>query len=153
MIVLERFLPSSNGAKLYDAGTFGMMNANGKILFTLEDEWRDNETSISCVPSGVYPLRRTVYNKHGYSTYEICDVPGRTRILIHPGNTEEHTEGCVLVGTYIGILSVNYDEELHRPRKKLAVLKSRQAFDLFMEAMNGKQEDTIAISWRDDATR
>jgi hypothetical protein len=151
MIILERYLPSRADSKLYDAGTFGLLNVNGMVLFTLEDEWRNNEQNISCIPSGLYPLRRTIYQKHGYPTYEIADVPGRTRILIHPGNTEEHSEGCVLLGSYVGIMQVNYDEETHGPRKKLAVLKSRQAFDMFMHAMNGKQEDTIVIRWRDDA--
>jgi hypothetical protein len=29
---------------------------------------------------------------------KLIDVPGRSGILIHPGNVEANTEGCILVG-------------------------------------------------------
>lgn len=31
----------------------------------------------------------------------LCDVPGRTAIMIHPGNTAADSRGCILVGTLV----------------------------------------------------
>ena len=80
------------------------------FAFGLEDEHRDvkvdGETRI---PSGIYNLTlRTVGGFHSrYSErfaeihqgmIEIADVPGFKYVLIHCGNTEEHTAGCLLIG-------------------------------------------------------
>lgn len=51
-----------------------------------------------CIPAGVYTCRRSFYHKGGYEAFEVMDVPNRTRILIHKGNTIKDTEGCILVG-------------------------------------------------------
>jgi len=147
--VLERFLPSGpDGAN--EHGTFGTLSLEGDpfTFFTVEDEWRANARAVSCIPSGVYPLRRTIYHKHGYPTYEVADVPDRERILVHPGNTEEDTMGCILPGLALGLVTVGRDEETGQAHaKKLAVLKSRAAFARFMEMMDGEVEGRITIRW------
>jgi hypothetical protein len=81
------------------------------LCFTLEDEHRDvkvkHETRI---PEGLYKLKlrkwgglHTRYlERYGQQWHkgmiQILDVPGFTDILIHCGNTDEHTSGCILVG-------------------------------------------------------
>jgi|TARA_R100001509_G_scaffold102862_1_gene60484 hypothetical protein len=80
------------------------------LAYTLEDEHRDvkvkGETRI---PSGVYKVElRTVggFHKRYSEKYKdmhkgmlwVKDVPGFEYILIHTGNTDEHTAGCLLVG-------------------------------------------------------
>lgn len=86
-------------------GTFGeLIDDTGEHLcYTLERPWENNEPDKSCIPSGKY-------NCINYSSpkfpdvWQILDVPGRSDILIHNGNTEVNTEGCVLVGDRKGIM-------------------------------------------------
>ena len=84
---------------------------NNKFLaYTLEDEQRDvkvyGETRI---PNGTYKLQlrkeggyHQKYNKRFPNIHmgmlHVIDVPGFEYILIHCGNTDEHTAGCLLVG-------------------------------------------------------
>ena len=82
-------------------GTFGrLLVPDHSVLCTCEDDWQANTPGDSCIPAGRYVLERTIYHKHGFPTFEVTGVPGRSRILIHPGNTEEDTAGCILVGGY-----------------------------------------------------
>ena len=80
------------------------------LCYTLEDEYRDNKVySETRIPAGIYEIRfRTVggfhakYSKRFQDIHKgmlhIVDVPGFDYILIHCGNTDEHTAGCLLVG-------------------------------------------------------
>src|SRR6185503_2528676 len=112
-------------------GTFGEMRLPlpWPILYTCEDDWLSNQRGISCIPAGAYTLHRSTYIKHGIEVFEVTGVPGRRRILIHPGNTEEDTEGCILVGMRLGRLMVAKDEDTGMPKViKQAVVDSRHAF-------------------------
>ncbi len=73
-------------------GTFGVLR-HGQVPFVLTLE----EPCVSCIPAGRYRCRRVRSPKFGV-TFEVCDVPGRSHILFHSGNTIEDTEGCILVG-------------------------------------------------------
>jgi hypothetical protein len=91
--------------------TLGLLFINGDFAcYTLEDERRTvkmyGETAI---PAGEYKVTlRTVGGKHqkyrGRFPYMhegmlwVRDVPGFEYILIHVGNTDDDTEGCLLVG-------------------------------------------------------
>jgi hypothetical protein len=78
--------------------------------FGLEDEYRiDKVPGETRIPSGFYSVRlRTVGGFHvNYSArfpdihqgmLQVMDVPGFEFILIHVGNTDEDTAGCLLVG-------------------------------------------------------
>lgn len=119
-------------------GTFGQLEIEGHqtLLVTAEDDWSDNARGVSCIPPGLYELRRTIYHRYGYDTYEVWAVPSRSRILIHPGNTEEDTQGCILVGSAMGWLTVAEDEDTgERDARKRAILQSREGFKAFMAAM------------------
>ncbi len=80
------------------------------LCYTLEDEHRalkvKGETRI---PEGTYEIKlRTEGGFHQrYSKkypdihrgmLHVTDVPGFEYILIHTGNTDEHTAGCLIVG-------------------------------------------------------
>nr|BAR36759.1 probable peptidase [uncultured Mediterranean phage uvMED] len=80
------------------------------MAYTLEDEHRvlkvKGETRI---PAGIYNINfrdeggfNERYKKRFQGIHkgmlEICEVPGFEYILIHCGNTDEHTAGCLLVG-------------------------------------------------------
>lgn len=131
-------------------GVFGNLSVvSGEVqLVTVEDDWRDNQPRISCIPDGIYKLQRTIYYKHGYETFEVTGVPGRSRILIHPANTEEDLEGCIGVGLRMGRLLVKKDEDTGEPNvMKTAVVGSREAFNRFMASMLHVDEATLNISW------
>lgn len=130
-------------------GVFGRLNLPGmQSLFTCEDDWRNNQKGQSCIPAGLYLLKRTVYHKHGYEAFWVSNVPGRDRILIHPGNTEEDVEGCILVGLRQGKLWVpDEDTPTHRMTEKRAVVASREAFRRLMNKMAGVDEAELLIEW------
>ena len=87
--------------------------------FGLEDEYRKHKVSGETrIPAGEYKVRLRQHGgfhdryKHRFAAIhdgmlEIMDVPGFTDILIHCGNTDEDTSGCLLVGT--GAVAVTND--------------------------------------------
>ena len=80
------------------------------LAYTLEDEKRDEKVmSETRIPAGTYEVKlRTEgghHNKYAsrYGSMHkgmlwLQDVPNFKWILIHCGNTDEHTAGCLLVG-------------------------------------------------------
>ncbi len=71
------------------------------IMLTMELPWRNNEPRVSCIPAGVYTVRP--YSSEKYpDVFEVVDVPSRTDILIHVGNTTNDSKGCILPGKYFG---------------------------------------------------
>lgn len=80
------------------------------LCYTLEDEHREEKVSSETrIPAGTYKVTlRTVGGFHSRYTNKygkmhkgmlwVRDVPGFEYILIHVGNDESHTSGCLLVG-------------------------------------------------------
>lgn len=98
----------------YDNGnaTLGTLSVDGRFAgFSLEDEEREikvkGETRI---PRGTYKIGyrevlsgltkkyRDKYPWFGWHL-EIKDVPGFNYVYLHIGNTDKHTDGCVLIGS------------------------------------------------------
>lgn len=65
---------------------------------TLELPLKNNTPQISCIPKGTYTCRRVNSPKFG-ETFQVCDVPDRSGILFHAGNSVKDTRGCILLGT------------------------------------------------------
>ncbi|HSH45797.1 MAG TPA: DUF5675 family protein [Longimicrobiales bacterium] len=122
-------------------GTIGRMGE----WWTLEEEDRDNAVGEGRIPAGTYTCRRSFYYKGGYVAFEVKDVPGRSRILIHRGNTEEDTAGCILLGMRLGHLTVE-DEESGERMEKPAVLQSAEAFRQFMATLRSVDEFELEIT-------
>lgn len=81
-------------------GTFGVMLVDGlPFCVTLEDPDNNNAMGISCIPKGIYEVEPWNSDKYP-NTYHVKDVPGRTAILMHSGNTVNDTMGCILLGTF-----------------------------------------------------
>lgn len=115
-------------------GTFGVMTIDNKpFCLTLEPNDRYNGRN-SCIPTGMY-LARRFYGQKYPDTWEIVDVPNRDSILIHWGNLEDHSLGCILVGQRLGVLE-----------NKQAILSSKVTFNAFMEATEGVDELRITIT-------
>ena len=94
--------------------TLGILSENGAdgrefLAYTLEDEFREEKVSAETrIPEGTYDVKlRTTGGFHSrYAAkfgdwhkgmLHVQDVPGFEYILIHTGNTDEHTMGCLLV--------------------------------------------------------
>lgn len=90
---------------------FDISNDERKFLcYTLEDESREKKVpGETCIPEGEYTIRfRTVGGYHTkyakrfadihMGMLEVCDVPNFKYILLHCGNTDEDTAGCLLLG-------------------------------------------------------
>lgn len=67
------------------------------IFKCLELPWLDNQRNISCIPEGKYKVVKRKTEKRGLH-FHILDVPGRTWILLHPGNYYFDIQGCQLPG-------------------------------------------------------
>ena len=64
----------------------------------VERPWRDNQVNISCIPPGVYTVRRRdgTNDKLKYpDAWEVIDVEGRTAILFHIANHPYEVKGCL----------------------------------------------------------
>ena len=80
------------------------------LCYTLEDEYRkDKVAGETRIPAGTYRITlRTTGGFHGRYVKKygqmhkgmlwVRDVPNFEYILIHTGNTDEHTAGCLLLG-------------------------------------------------------
>lgn len=68
---------------------------------TLEDVVRNVKVhKKTAIPNGVYPIVLSWFARKNRLMPMLIDVPFFTGIFIHTGNTQEHTEGCILVGRY-----------------------------------------------------
>tara|TARA_R100001163_G_C5050106_1_gene187000 strand:- start:911 stop:1492 length:582 start_codon:yes stop_codon:yes gene_type:complete len=107
---------------------FGRDATNGLLFidglfecYTLEDQYQEVKVMHeTCIPENTYDVKfRTVggfherykkrYGNSHYGMLHLQDVPGFTYILIHAGNTDEHTSGCLIVGETQQDLDVSED--------------------------------------------
>lgn len=92
--------------------TVGEITIDGKKMgFTLEDEVREKEgvpverwkiPGKTAIPAGEYPVQITMSNRFKRPLPLLLDVPGFAGVRIHPGNSSQDTEGCILVGATWG---------------------------------------------------
>lgn len=94
--------------------TIGTLAINGVFFcYTLED----GDTRI---PAGTYKLAWHESPRFKRRLPILQNVPGRSYILIHAGNTDADTEGCILVG---------FD------RAKDSILQSRLALEALLHRL------------------
>lgn len=117
-----------------EQGTFGVLRLNKAVTcLTLEPQDRLNERNVSSIPAQQYRCRRRKSQRFG-DTFEVSDVPGRTDVLFHSGNTEKDTQGCILLGRKWGEVS-----------GQRAVTESRSAFKSFMQALGDYESFSLTI--------
>ena len=132
--------------------TGGILMVNGKFhCFTCEDEHRDVKVAGETrIPNGTYKI--TLRNEGGMTKRYAArfgsdfhrgmlwlrDVLDFKWVYIHPGNTDDDTNGCILVG-YSG----------NRTNKENTVSRSTAAYkDLYkmiLDAMDKGEEVTISV--------
>jgi len=113
----------------------GYLYANSDVFATLEPPWRHNLPNVSCIPAGDYSadfLKTSASGKYR-EVYHLQAVPKRGGILIHQGNTVNHTRGCIILGMRKGWLA-----------GKRAVLNSRTAMEKLRTLME-KDDFTLTI--------
>lgn len=135
--------------------TLGKLLVDGQfVCYTLEDEYRSvkvkHETRI---PAGTYEIKLRTYGgfherykkkfpEIHMGTLELMKVPGFTDILIHTGNTEEDTSGCILVGLIV-------DEKNFTIRAGTSTLAYIKLYTKVREAFLRKESVTITIKDND----
>jgi hypothetical protein len=113
--------------------TLGRMSIDGEIVcHTLERPWLDNKRRVSCIPAGSYHGAIQHSPRFQRDLPELLDVPGRSQILIHAGNTADDTEGCILVGM---------ERHDHEDR----IMQSRPALALVLERLAGCAGFTLTV--------
>lgn len=80
-------------------GVLYSLTNNTSIYSTLELSWKQNQRNISCIPTGVYPVKIWESPKFG-KCFLVQNVPDRDGILIHAGNSKDDTQGCILIGNH-----------------------------------------------------
>lgn len=121
-------------------GVFGTLSIPGTTveLVTLEHAYPVTgipDTCLAKIPAShgaAYKCARgthTVGTKT-FETFEVTGVTGHWGILFHVGNTNQDSDGCVLLGLR---------------RDADGILQSRSAFGLFMQALQGQDEFLLEV--------
>ena len=142
--------------------TNGMMFIDGKFeCYTLEDQYQAVKVMHeTCIPEGTYKIKfRKVggfhdrysarYKNAHYGMLELQDVPDFKYILIHSGNTDEHTSGCILTGNTQQDLDLGKDGMIGQSRnayermyrKVSAVLLQGKEVSITISKVNLKKTD------------
>jgi len=123
-----------------ERATLGMLSILGEKhnpIFTLENPLRSTDID-SRIPGGEYECGPHHSEKYP-NVYEVRNVPNRTAILIHWGNFESDTTGCILVGLGSGMLE-----------GQPAVMASKSAFKTLLDTV-GDETFSLWIKERTDA--
>lgn len=124
-----------------DHGSFGVLLIDGVFFcYTIEPPQRNNLPNFSCIPAGEYKVVWHRSPRYGW-VYMVTQVDGRAFVLTHPGNYggdikkgfKTHTQGCILLGSRLGVLG-----------SQRAVLNSRPTVHRFFSKMN-KQPFNLII--------
>lgn len=89
--------------------TIGVLSLDGcRLCNILEPPVYGTHHGVTAIPFGTYEIdldtvspkfKDRVWAKpYGGKVPTLKDVPGRSRILLHPGNTVDNTDGCLLPG-------------------------------------------------------
>lgn len=111
-------------------GTLTIEGVKTDPIYTLENPKRATDKD-SRIPAGVYKCKPYSGTKYR-DVYIVLDVPNRSAILLHWGNFERDTEGCVLLGNKFTL------------KPEHAVLESKRCFERF-RSLIGKNEFTLEI--------
>lgn len=140
-------------------GTYGHIELNGKNMGAVL------EPNEKLVPEGLYsgvirdtsaaghtingigdnaPEAKLTDKFHGDFLLQFKGTPGgMSAVQIHVGNTLQNTDGCMLIGTRVGSLTV-YDKKTNSFVTSRGVLNSGVALKAFRDAILGTASATLA---------
>ncbi len=91
------------------------------------------------VPVGTYTCKRSPHRLHGMSvtfeTFQLMDVPNHSNILLHWGNFNKDSDGCILLG----------QEVTTGPKGEHMITNSRATFVKFMDLQDGVDTFTLTV--------
>lgn len=96
------------------------MILNKFSCYTIELSWKNNQKNISCIPKNIYNVNLIMSPKFK-EVLSIANVPNRSGILIHKGNSYKDIKGCILPISRIAISDNVYG------------INSKAAFDNIMK--------------------
>lgn len=140
---------STNGI-LFDSSN--KLDGRKFLCYTLEDEQRETKVKGETrIPEGSYEIKvRKVGGFHAkYSKrfgemhrgmLHVTSVPGFDYILIHCGNTDEHTAGCLLLGD---------SQENNQIKKNGFIGKSTQAYKRVYNYIIDHIDEGVNITYTD----
>ena len=95
----------------FSSGTNGILSFEGmEICKTIELPWKGNQRRISCIPEGIYRIKKRFSTKFKWHL-EILNIQNRDLILFHPANDAlKELNGCIapvseLIGEGKGVRS------------------------------------------------
>jgi hypothetical protein len=95
----------------------GQLSLEGDIVaYTLERPWEGNIPLISSIPAGRYSAFVRTETKDRWRI-ELTDVPNRSNIQLHIGNTLADGVGCIMIGSNL--------------QKECTLVEGKAAFDKF----------------------
>lgn len=106
--------------------TLGRLTFGNFECFVLELPDLNNKVDISCIPEGTYLAKKRFSPNKKQIVIEYIDVPNRTFIQMHKGNTIRRLKGCQAVGKGLGWLDGD---------TVLDVTNSKDAFDELMSLL------------------
>jgi len=134
-----------------DDATISLVSIDDKFqCFGLEDEYRETKKAAETrIPKGLYNVRLKPFGgfhrkyKERFDFHqgmlEVVNVPGFTDILIHIGNTEKDTAGCLLLGrgaTTNGVIMIS--------ASKLAYI------EFYQKVVSAASNGTLKIKYIDE---
>ena len=165
-VVIHQFGTDATNGLLFIDGVFE--------CYTLEDQYQAVKVMHeTCIPEGTYDIKfrkeggfhakydKKYKNAH-HGMLHLQDVPNFTYILIHSGNTDEHTSGCILTGEtqqdldmgkdgFIGRSAVSYQKMYRKVANQLLQGKPVQieitTIDkLFKQPVDNKVKDHVVLA-------
>jgi len=112
-------------ARFFDDGdsTLGVLSINGMPdAFTVEDEKREIKVKKETrIPEGTYEIKlrtegthheqyKKKYGDKHFGMLHITNIPNFQYVLIHIGNSDEDTEGCLLPGLTASLSTMTVGE-------------------------------------------
>jgi len=134
-------------------GEFKLFDEGGKEIFSaasLELPWKNNQSRVSCIPTGNYKAvrRRSQKYPESYHIQELDSdqVNGRSWILIHKGNYHTDILGCILLGE--GHIDINGDgyKDVYSSGKVIKKLVGTAGEEGFTLEIKGEQPDFDTLS-------
>lgn len=112
----------------------------GEIIFkseAIERGWLNNQSRVSCIPEGEYPVKLEYSNRFKKELYEIYGVPKRSECKFHAANYARQLNGCIALG--------NKRKDIDKDGN-VDVTSSRDTMAKFHAAMGGDKEAILIVN-------
>lgn len=135
-VIIDRFKVTHN----YSLGVCYIKHEDGSVDYvgkTLERGWRDNKSSVSCVPAGVYSLKLEHSPRFKERLWELYGIPNRSECKFHAANYWRQLNGCIALGNKH--VDIDGDGDVD-------VTSSRTVMKKFHEIMSGNNIARLEIN-------